>query len=135
MRRRVTRGRLAACAALVLAALGVLPFLVFEGPYGEVPIPGSAAVHLPAGEVDVTLRTAGPVGDESVPPLSIRITGPDGTARLDAFYPKSCGEHIDPAVVIIANRNPLTCLEYRTSAAAIERRIASKLLRSCIANM
>jgi hypothetical protein len=36
-------------------------------------------VHLPAGQVDVTLRTAGPA-DDPVPPLSISISGPDGTA-------------------------------------------------------
>ena len=41
-----------AVVALVLAAWGVLPFVIFEGPYGEVPIPGSATVHLPAGELD-----------------------------------------------------------------------------------
>jgi hypothetical protein len=86
MKRAITRGILtAAFAALVLAALGVLPFLIFEDPYGDVPIPGSATVHLPAGEVDVTLRTAGPAGDVSVPPLSIRISGPDGTTRPEVI--------------------------------------------------
>ena len=61
MKRRITRGKLTfAVVALVLAAWGVLPFLIFEGPYGEVSIPGSATVHLPAGEVEITLRTAGP---------------------------------------------------------------------------
>jgi hypothetical protein len=50
MSRGITRGRLAAAfAVLVVAALGVLPFLVFADPYGEVPIPGAATVHLPAG--------------------------------------------------------------------------------------
>ena len=58
MTRRITRGKLTfAVVALVLAAWGVLPFPIFEAPYGEVPIPGSATVHLPAGEVEVTLRT------------------------------------------------------------------------------
>jgi hypothetical protein len=80
MRRRITTGRLTAgVVALVVAAWVMLPFLIFEGPYGAVPIPGSATVHLPAGEVDATLRTAGPAGVESVPPLSVRISGPDGT--------------------------------------------------------
>ena len=42
-------------------------------------------MHLPAGEVDVTLRTAGPAGDVSVPPLSIRIFGPDGTEQPEVI--------------------------------------------------
>ena len=86
MRRRISRVRLTAgFVVLVVAAWAVLPFLIFEGPYGEVPIAGAATVHLPAGEVDVTLRTAGPVGDESIPPLSIRISGPDGTTRPEVI--------------------------------------------------
>ena len=60
MRRRISRGRLTAgFVAFVVAALAVLPFLIFEDPYGEVPIPGSATVHLPAGEVDVTCAPRG----------------------------------------------------------------------------
>jgi len=79
--RRITKGRLtAAVAVVVLAAFGALPFLVSGGRYGDVPIPGAATVHLPAGEVDVTLRTVGPA-DEPKPPLSIRISGPDGMAQ------------------------------------------------------
>ena len=86
MRRRISKGRfVAGFVVIVLAALGVLPFLIFEDPYGEVPIPGSATVHLPAGEVDVTLRTAGPAGDVSVPPLSIRISGPGGTTQPEVI--------------------------------------------------
>ena len=86
MRRRISKGRIVAgFVVIVLVALGVLPFLIFKGPYGEVPIPGSATVHLPAGEVDVTLRTTGPAGDVSVPPLSIRIFGPDGTEQPEAI--------------------------------------------------
>jgi len=86
MKRRITKGRLAAgFVALVLAALGVLPFLVFKDPYGEVPIPGAATVHLPVGEVDVTLRTAGPARDVSVPPLSIHISGPDETTQPEVI--------------------------------------------------
>ncbi len=85
-RRRITRGKLtAAFVVIVLVAWGVLPFLLFKGPYGEVPIPGSATVHLPAGEVDVSLRTAGPAGDVSVPPLSIRFFGPDGTTQPEVI--------------------------------------------------
>lgn len=80
MRRGITSGRLTVgFAVIVLAVSAVLPFLVTGGLYGEAPIPGSATVHLPAGQVDATLRTAGP-GDEPVPPLSIHISGPDGTS-------------------------------------------------------
>jgi hypothetical protein len=55
-----------------------LPFLVHEDPYGEVPIPGSATLHLPAGAVDLTLRSVGSPEGQPVPPLSIRISGSDG---------------------------------------------------------
>lgn len=79
MRRAITKRRLtAASAVIVLAVLGVLPHLVSGGRYGDVPIPGAATVHLPAGEVDVTLATVG-AADEPVPPLCVHISGPDGT--------------------------------------------------------
>ena len=77
--RRITGRTLAfAFAVLVLIGMYALPFLVSEDPYGEVPIPGSATLHLPAGEVDLTLRTAGSLDGQPVPPLSIQISGPDG---------------------------------------------------------
>lgn len=83
---RISRGRLALVfAALVLGAWVTLPLLILEGPYGEVPIPGAATVHLTAGEVDVTLRTAGPAGDVSVPPLSMLISGPDVTTQPEVI--------------------------------------------------
>jgi hypothetical protein len=85
MRRRITRGRLTVgFAVIVVAVSAVLPFLVSGGLYGEAPTPGSATVRLPAGQVDATLRTAGP-GDEPMPPLSIHISGPDGTAPPDVI--------------------------------------------------
>jgi hypothetical protein len=83
--RRITKGRVtAAVAVIVLAKLAVLPFLVSGGRYGDVPIPGAATVHLPAGEVDATLRTVGPA-DEPKPPLSIHISGPDGMAQPEVI--------------------------------------------------
>lgn len=79
MRRAITKRRLtAASAVIVLAVLGVLPHLVSGGRYGDVPIPGAATVHLPAGEVDVTLATVGSA-DEPAPPMCVHISGPDGT--------------------------------------------------------
>jgi hypothetical protein len=53
--------------------------VVLDDPCGEVPIPGSADVHLPAGGLDVDSRTVGPA-DEPVPPR--RYVFPDQTGRL-----------------------------------------------------
>jgi hypothetical protein len=85
MRRRIRRGWLiAGCAVLVLVGLYVLPFVVHKDPYGEVPIPGSATVHLPAGEVDLTLRSVGwSLEGQPAPPLSIQISGPDGPLQAE----------------------------------------------------
>ena len=69
-------------AVLGLVGMYVLPFIVYEDPYGEVPIPGSATLHLPAGEADLTLRSVGFLEGQPVPPLSIQISGPAG-ARSD----------------------------------------------------
>ncbi|MEB3020829.1 SHOCT domain-containing protein [[Mycobacterium] crassicus] len=53
--------------------------------YGEVPIPGSGSVHLPAGEVTVSLHTrviSSPTGGGlPVPPLSMRVQSPDGAVQ------------------------------------------------------
>ena len=52
--------------------------------YGEVPIPGSAEVHLPAGEVVISFHT--PIigssggGGLPVPRMSVAIDPPDGVA-------------------------------------------------------
>jgi hypothetical protein len=81
--KRWITGRRLAIGFAVLALIGMyaLPFLVPEDPYGEVPIPGSATLHLPAGEVDLTLRSAGCLDVQPVPPLSIRVSGPDGSLQ------------------------------------------------------
>jgi hypothetical protein len=63
--------------------MGVFPPLALEDTYGDVAVPGSANLHLPAGEVDVTLRSVAPADEPSVPPLSIRISGPDGVSRAE----------------------------------------------------
>lgn len=52
--------------------------------YGEVPIPGSAQLHLPAGEATVSFHTQ-VIGSPSggglpIPPLSMNIDPPDGVA-------------------------------------------------------
>lgn len=86
MKRWVSKGPLiAGFAVLVLMGMYVLPFLVHEDPYGEVPISGSATVHLPADEVDLTLRSREwSLEGQPAPPLSILISGPDGLLRPEA---------------------------------------------------
>ena len=76
-------GLTAAFAGLALVVMGVFPPLVLEDTYGDVAVPGAANLHLPAGEVDVTLRSVAPADEPSVPPLSIRISGPDGVSRAE----------------------------------------------------
>lgn len=49
--------------------------------YGEVPVPGSGRVALPAGEVTINFHTAVPGGIDGgfpVPPLELGIDAPDG---------------------------------------------------------
>ena len=49
--------------------------------YGEIPIPGSGTVGLPAGEVLVSFHIRGYGGrGMSVPPLSMSVTPPEGVA-------------------------------------------------------
>ncbi|MGA7465680.1 MAG: SHOCT domain-containing protein [Mycobacterium sp.] len=68
-------------ATLVLNAF----FLDDYDAYGEVPIPGSASLHLPQGEVTVSLHTVvigGPNGGGlPVPPLGVTIDPPSGVAQ------------------------------------------------------
>ena len=66
--------------ALVLNAF----FLDKYNAYGEVPVPGSGSLYLPAGEVTVSLHTVvvgGPDRGLPVPPLGVTIAPPDGVAQ------------------------------------------------------
>jgi|SRR5438270_2262304 len=66
--------------ALVLNAF----FLDKYDAYGEVPVPGSANLHLPAGEVTISLHTTvigSPNGGLPVPPLGVTIAPPEGVAQ------------------------------------------------------
>jgi Short C-terminal domain len=66
--------------ALVLNAF----FLDKYDAYGEVPIPGTGSVSLPAGEVTVSLHTVvvgSPNGGLPVPPLGVTIEPPEGVAH------------------------------------------------------
>jgi len=55
--------------------------------YGEVPIPGAATLHLPAGEVAITLHTyavgAASGGGLPIPELGVSIDPPPGVADPD----------------------------------------------------
>lgn len=91
--RRLAKISLATAILMMVVAVGgfivtlVLNafFLDKYNAYGEVPIPGSASLYLPAGEVTVSLHTvviSGPDGGGlPVPPLGVTITPPDGVAQ------------------------------------------------------
>lgn len=81
---------ISAILALVVGGGGLVASLVLSAfvfddydAYGEVPIPGSSRLHLPAGEVTIsfhTLVTGGPNGSFPIPPLQVGITPPEGAA-------------------------------------------------------
>ncbi|MGB8407581.1 MAG: SHOCT domain-containing protein [Mycobacterium sp.] len=89
MSRRTVPGVIAAVAAVAMA-VSVIGFVtalllnafVFDDydAYGEVPVPGSATVHLPAGPATISLHTMviGGGGVLPVPKMSIGIAGPAG---------------------------------------------------------
>ena len=80
---------LSAVLTLVVAIVGFVVTVVLNAfvldrydAYGEVPIPGSSSLHLPAGEATVSFHTQ-TVGSPSggglpVPPLGLTITPPEG---------------------------------------------------------
>ena len=82
----------AAVLMMVVSVAGFIATLVLNAfvldkynAYGEVPIPGASRVHLPAGEVTISLhavvigRPNG--GGLPVPPLGVTIKPPDGVAQ------------------------------------------------------
>jgi hypothetical protein len=83
---------LVAVATIIVSLIGfvttmVLNAFVFDeyDAYGEVPIPGSSSLHLPAGDVTVSFHTvligSSGGGGLPVPPLKYRIASPDGLAE------------------------------------------------------
>ncbi|OBJ28627.1 SHOCT domain-containing protein [Mycolicibacter heraklionensis] len=96
-------GRIPIVVAAGLMTIGVIGFVVAlilnvfvldrYDAYGEVPIPGSGRVHLPAGEVTVNLHTrviSSPTGGGlPVPPISVTVTPPDGVP--DPEFQESVG--------------------------------------------
>lgn len=79
---------ISAVLTLVVGVLGVIVTLVLGAfvfddydAYGEVPVPGSGRVGLPAGEVTISFHTAvtgGVGGGFPVPPLKLGIDPPEG---------------------------------------------------------
>ncbi|CAJ1496629.1 SHOCT domain-containing protein [[Mycobacterium] kokjensenii] len=100
--RRAIR-RIPVGVAVTLMGIGVIGFVVAlilnvfvldrYAAYGEVPIPGSGTVHLPVGEVTVSLHTrviSSPTGGGlPVPPISLGVTSPDGAP--DPEFEESIG--------------------------------------------
>jgi hypothetical protein len=80
-----------AILAMVVAVGGFIVALVLNtffldkyDAYGEVPIPGSGSLYLPAGEVTVSFHTVvigSSNGGLPVPSLGVTITPPDGLAQ------------------------------------------------------
>ncbi|MED5812969.1 SHOCT domain-containing protein [Mycolicibacterium sp. 050232] len=68
-----------------IASILVNAFVIADSAaYGEVPIPGSASLELPAGDVDISYRaTTLTVGGQGVmvPPIQLSIDPPPGVAR------------------------------------------------------
>jgi hypothetical protein len=77
---------------MVIAVPGFIVTLVLNAfflddydAYGEVPVPGSASLHLPAGEVTISLHTVIIGGSNGgglpVPPLGVTFDPPSGVAQ------------------------------------------------------
>jgi hypothetical protein len=78
-----------AVVTMIASAIGFVAMLVLNAfvldeydAYGEVPIPGSSSLHLPAGDVTVTFHTvligSGSGSGLPVPPLKYRVKAPVG---------------------------------------------------------
>lgn len=76
---------------MVVAVPGFIVVLVLNSfflddyaAYGEVDVPGSGSLHLPKGQVNISLHTVvigSPNGGLPVPPLGVTITPPDGVPQ------------------------------------------------------
>jgi hypothetical protein len=76
---------------LVVGGVGLVASLILNAfvldkydAYGEVPIPGSTSLHLPAGEVTVsfhTMVTGSPSSGFPIPDLKFSMTPPEGVAK------------------------------------------------------
>jgi hypothetical protein len=89
MRRR--SGTRIAILTLVVGGVGLIATLLLNAfvldaydAFGEVPVPGSTSLHLPAGEMTVsfhTVTTGQPSSGFPIPDLSLSITPPAGVAK------------------------------------------------------
>lgn len=89
MRRR--SGTRIAILTLVVGGVGLIATLLLNAfvldayaAFGEVPVPGSTSLHLPAGEMTVsfhTVTTGQPSSGFPIPELSLSITPPAGVAK------------------------------------------------------
>lgn len=80
-----------AILTLVIAGVGLVAMLILNAfvldeydAYGEVPIPGSTSMHLPAGQVTVsfhTMVTGSPSSGFPIPDLKFTITPPEGVPK------------------------------------------------------
>ncbi|HVQ49127.1 MAG TPA: SHOCT domain-containing protein, partial [Mycobacterium sp.] len=82
---------LSAVLTLVIGGVGLIAMLILNAfvldkydAYGEVSIPGSTSLHLPAGEATVnfhTMVTGSPSSGFPIPDLKFTITPPEGVAK------------------------------------------------------
>jgi hypothetical protein len=82
---------LSAVLTLVVAGVGLIAMLILNAfildeydAYGEVSIPGSTSLHLPAGEVTIsfhTMVTGSPSSGFPIPDLKFNVTPPVGVAK------------------------------------------------------
>jgi hypothetical protein len=83
--------KLSAILALVVGGVGLVASLILNAfvldeydAYGEVPIPGSGSLHLPAGEVTVSFHTSvtgSPSSGFPIPDLQFSIDSPTGVGK------------------------------------------------------
>src|ERR1700754_1431323 len=86
--------RITFISAVVVTIVSVIGFIVAlvlniffldeYNAYGEVSVPGSASLHLPRGEVTISLHTVvigSPNGGLPVPPLGVTIAPPHGVPQ------------------------------------------------------
>src|SRR3954464_1112134 len=82
---------LSSILTLVIGGVGLVATLILNAfvlddydAYGEVPVPGSTSLHMPAGEVTVsfhTMVTGSPSSGFPIPDLNFSITPPQGVAK------------------------------------------------------
>lgn len=73
---------------MIIGAIGffvtmMLNAFVFDDfdAYGEVPVPGSGQVQLPAGQAQISFHTSSAPRGFAIPPVRVNIVPPDGAAN------------------------------------------------------